>query len=43
MLVKKFINDPKRNKISENKLELSKIFKWFKGDFTKKGSLIKLS
>jgi hypothetical protein len=40
MLIKKFINDPKRNKISENKIELSKIFEWFKGDFTKKGSLI---
>ncbi len=39
-LMKKFINDPKRNKISENKLQLSKIFEWFKGDFTKKSSLI---
>ena len=39
-LMKKFINDPNRNKISENKVELSKIFEWFKGDFTKKGSLI---
>jgi len=41
ILIKNFINDPKRNKISENKLELSKIFEWFKGDFTKKGSLIR--
>ena len=39
-LMKQFINDPKRNKISENKLQLSKIFEWFKGDFTKKGALI---
>ena len=39
-LMKKFINDPKRNKVSEKKLQLSKIFEWFKGDFTKKGSLI---
>ena len=39
-LMKKFINDPKRNKISEDKVQLSKIFEWFKGDFTKKGSLI---
>ncbi|WP_299156661.1 DUF547 domain-containing protein [uncultured Tenacibaculum sp.] len=39
-LMKKFINDPNRNKISEHKVELSKIFEWFKGDFTKKGSLI---
>ena len=35
-----FINDPSRNKISPNELELSKIFSWFKGDFTKEGSLI---
>jgi len=34
-----FINDPTKNKISVNSLELSLIFKWFKGDFTKKGSL----
>ena len=39
-LMKKFINDTNRNKISKNKVELSKIFEWFKGDFTKKGSLI---
>lgn len=39
-LMKKFINDPKRNKISENKIHLSKIFEWFMEDFTKNGSLI---
>lgn len=39
-LMKKFINDANRNKISAKKLQLSKIFEWFKGDFTKKGSLI---
>ncbi len=39
-LMKKFINDPSRNKIAENILFLSKIFEWFKEDFTKKGSLI---
>lgn len=39
-LMKKFVNDPTRNKISKNKVQLSKIFEWFKGDFTKKGSLI---
>lgn len=37
---KAFINDPGRNKISANKIEISKIFSWFKGDFTKNGSLI---
>nr|MBI1231503.1 DUF547 domain-containing protein [Cytophagales bacterium] len=36
----KFINDPKRNVISPGKAELSKIFSWFKGDFTKNVSLI---
>ena len=35
-----FINDSKRNIIKKDKVELSKIFKWFKGDFTKNGSLI---
>ncbi|MCD9585046.1 DUF547 domain-containing protein [Tenacibaculum maritimum] len=39
-LMKTFINDTSRNKISENKLQLSKIFEWFKGDFTKTGSLV---
>lgn len=37
---KKFINDPKRNKVTESALQLSKIFEWFKGDFTKKTNLI---
>jgi len=39
-VAKSFINDPKRNKISANQIEISKIFSWFKGDFTKNGSLI---
>jgi hypothetical protein len=30
-----FINDTKRNDLSGNKLRISKIFDWFKGDFTK--------
>jgi hypothetical protein len=34
-----FINDPKRNFITEDKARVSKIFSWFKGDFTKNGSL----
>jgi hypothetical protein len=34
-----FINDPIRNKISKKEAELSKIFSWFKSDFTKNGSL----
>lgn len=35
-----FINDSKRNKISANQVEISKIFTWFKGDFTKNGDII---
>ncbi|AZJ34681.1 DUF547 domain-containing protein [Tenacibaculum singaporense] len=40
LLMKKFINDSSRNKISENKVQLSKIFEWFQEDFTKEGDLI---
>ncbi|MEM6262070.1 MAG: DUF547 domain-containing protein [Bacteroidota bacterium] len=36
---KRFINGELRNKVSQDKAELSKIFRWFKGDFTKQGSL----
>lgn len=39
-LMKTFINDTKRNIISKKKVQLSKIFEWFQGDFTKNGSLI---
>lgn len=35
-----FINDPTRNKITPDKVQISSIFSWFQGDFTKKGSLI---
>jgi hypothetical protein len=35
----RFINDPSRNIISENQAQLSKIFQWFRSDFTKAGSL----
>lgn len=35
-----FINDPQRNKITENAVELSKIFNWFGGDFKKGQTLI---
>ncbi len=37
---KNFINDPKRNTIETDKVTLSKIFNWFKKDFTKNGSLL---
>ena len=34
-----FINDPYRNQINKEQAYLSKIFKWFTGDFTKNGTL----
>lgn len=40
-LMKIFVNDPTRNKTTDSKkVALSEIFNWYKGDFTKKGSLI---
>ncbi len=39
-LMKDFVNDTSRNKISKKKVQISSIFDWFKGDFTKKGSVI---
>ncbi|MEB2778580.1 DUF547 domain-containing protein [Algoriphagus sp. D3-2-R+10] len=36
----RFINDQSRNKISSDAVQISSIFSWFKGDFTKNGSLI---
>ncbi len=36
---RRFINDPQRNEVSADQLELSRIFKWYKDDFTKNGSL----
>ena len=35
-----FLNQPLRNRITADKLELSSIFSWFSGDFTRKGDLI---
>lgn len=34
-----FINDPSRNNIKNGSAQLSSIFNWFTGDFTKNGSL----
>lgn len=39
-LMKDFINDTTRNKLSKKKVEISEIFNWFKGDFTANGSVI---
>jgi hypothetical protein len=35
-----FINDKTKNRITENEIEISKIFDWFSDDFKKDGSLI---
>ena len=39
-LARNFINDPKRNIISEDHVQLSKIFSWFAKDFKTEGSVI---
>ncbi len=39
-VAKDFINDSSRNRITSNDIEISAIFSWFKGDFTKNGTLI---
>jgi hypothetical protein len=39
-LAVQFINDPKRNRITRDRIEISNIFRWFKKDFTKNGDLI---
>ena len=39
-LMKDFINDTSRNKISNKKVQISSIFDWFKDDFTKTGTVI---
>lgn len=39
-LAKAFINDPGRNKITANSIQVSQIFNWFSEDFTKNGTLI---
>ena len=39
-MAREFINDRTKNKISGNKIEISEIFKWYKGDFTRNGTLI---
>ncbi len=36
---KDFLNDRSKNRIGADKAELSKYFSWYKGDFTKNGSL----
>lgn len=40
MLMRDFINDPTKNKISVTKVEVSKVFEWYQEDFTIKNTLI---
>lgn len=35
-----FINNPKKNRLTENEIEISPIFNWFSDDFKKNGSII---
>lgn len=37
---KKWINDSSKNKLSEDKMEVSKIFEWYKDDFTSSGGVV---
>lgn len=37
---KAFVNDQSKNKVSAEKVEISELWKWFEGDFTKNGNLI---
>ena len=39
-VAKSFINDKSKNTITANKVEISKIFDWFSGDFKNKGTVI---
>lgn len=39
--MRKFVNDPKRNKVSAKKAEISEIFKWFRKDFTRDAGSIR--
>jgi len=40
LLARRFINDPKRNTISKESIQLSKVFSWFAKDFKTGGTLI---
>lgn len=37
---RKFLKDDSKNTLSENEVEISKIFSWFKGDFDSEGGVI---
>ena len=39
-VAKDFVNDPTKNRFEQGEAQLSKIFKWYKGDFTKDSTLL---
>lgn len=39
-VARSFINNPAKNSIKENQVQLSKIFSWFSGDFTQKAESV---
>jgi hypothetical protein len=39
-LMKEFVNDTSKNKLSKKKIQISSIFDWFKDDFSKNSSVI---
>ncbi len=41
-VTKSFINNSKKNSLTKGEVKISKIFKWFKNDFEKNGTLIDL-
>ena len=43
ILMKQFINDSTKNKISSGKVEVSKIFEWYQEDFYYKTLISRLS
>lgn len=39
-VTRKFISNPEKNNIKEQRIQLSKIFQWYKSDFTTNGNLV---
>lgn len=40
IVMRSFVNDPLRNRLSPEEVEISSIFRWFRGDFTQNGNII---
>ena len=39
-VTRSFVNDPSKNRFDQESIQLSELFKWYRKDFTKKGSLL---